>query len=235
LQDLIAELCFEAMSSPRDRRLRRPPISGSGGPDLDPDDPRSVAAVAEALLPALELATFAPASAGATAIDRFARQRKSPDGEARAALEALKQASFRILRISSPKRQGLRRVEDLPPREPFSILADEIPAAPVGLSIAARLCPLPGGIFVTVGPLTPIDPAALEVAMGFLRPGKGFANPERCAAAMYRHVVRHGAPQIPVLNLFPEEGDDLPAALQPGFQPNRKRIRQIEDAFAQGR
>ena len=44
--------------------------------------------------------------------------------------------------------------------------------------------------------------------MGFVRPGKGLANPQRCAAAVYRHVVRHGAPQILGLNSFPETEDD---------------------------
>ena len=208
LQELIAELCVEAMSFAARSKAEETAHQWLGRADLDPDDPRSVDAVAEALLRALEIATFAPSFTGATAIDRLARRRKSADGEARTALEALKQASFRILRISSPERQGLHRVEDLATREAFSILADEIPAAAVGLSIAARLCPLPSGIFVIVGPLTPLDDGALEVAMGFARPGRGLANPERCAAAVYRHVVRHGALQIPGLNVFPETDDD---------------------------
>jgi len=84
----------------------------------------------------------------------------------------------------------------------------DIPVAAPGIALAARLCPLPGGIFGTVGPLTPLDDAALDVAMGFVQPGKGLANPQRCAAAVYRHVVRHGAPQILGLNSFPETEDD---------------------------
>jgi hypothetical protein len=40
--------------------------------------------------------------------------------------------------------------------------------------------------------------------MAFVRSGKGLTNPQRCAAAVYRHVVRHGAPRIPRLNVFPE-------------------------------
>jgi hypothetical protein len=46
--------------------------------------------------------------------------------------------------------------------------------------------------------------------MGFVRPGKGLANPQRCAAAVYRHVVRHGAPQILGMNYFPETEHDPP-------------------------
>ena len=71
----------------------------------------------------------------------------------------------------------------------------------------ARLCPLPSGIFISLGPLTPLDDAALDVALGFVRPGKGLNNPQRCAAAVYRHVVRHGATRIPGLNSFPELED----------------------------
>ncbi|WP_026608146.1 hypothetical protein [Methylocapsa acidiphila] len=181
LEELIAELCVEAMSFAARSKVEETAYQWLGGPDLDPDDPRSVDAVAEALLRALEIATFAPSFTGTTAIDRLARRRKSADGEARAALEALKQASFRILRISSPERQGLHRVEDLVTCEAFSILADEIPAAAVGLSNAERLCPLPSGNFVIAGPLTPLDDGALEVATGFARSGRGFANPERAA------------------------------------------------------
>lgn len=184
LQDLIAELCVEAMSFTARSKVEETAHQWLGRANLDPDDPRSVDAVAEAFLRALELATFAPSFSGGTAIDRLARQRKSADGEERAALEALKKASFRMLRISSPQRQGLCPVEDLATGEALSILADDIPATVVGVSFAARLCPVPSGIFLAVGPLTPLDDAALEVAMGFLRPGKGLANPERCAAAV---------------------------------------------------
>ncbi|MGH6794130.1 MAG: DUF7168 domain-containing protein [Methylocella sp.] len=97
--------------------------------NLDPDDPRSADAIAQALSLALELATFAPSLSGTTAVDRLVRQRKAANAEERTAL-------------------------------------------------------------------------------GFVRPGKGLANPPRCAAAVYRHVVRHGAPQILDLNHFPEPEDD---------------------------
>jgi hypothetical protein len=58
---------------------------------------------------------------------------------------------------------------------------------------------------VTVGPVTPLDDAALDVARARMRPdGKGLTNPNRCAEAIYRHVVRFGAPAIVGLNRPPE-------------------------------
>ena len=176
--------------------------------NLDPHDPHSADSVAQALMLALELATFAPSLSGSTAVDRLVRQRKPSNGEERAALDALQRASFRLLRIRSLEHDGVLLVEDLATGKTLSILDRDIPVAATGIALAARLCPLPGGIFGTVGPLTPLDDAALDVAMGFVRPGTGLVNPQRCAVAVYRHVVRHGAPQILGLNHFPETEDD---------------------------
>ena len=75
----------------------RPP----GWPSLDPDDPNSDEILAEALVLALELATFAPSLRGGTAVDRLIRQHKAAGCDELAALQMLKQASFRLLRIKS--------------------------------------------------------------------------------------------------------------------------------------
>src|ERR1019366_10086236 len=111
-------------------------------------------------------------------------------GEERAALEALQQASFRLLRIRYFDRDGVLLVEDLTTGKTLSILDRDIPVGATGIASAARVCPLPGGLFGTVVPLTPLDDAALDIAMGFVRPGKGLANPQRCAAAVYRGTAR---------------------------------------------
>ena len=82
--------------------------------------------------------------------------------------------------------------------------------AVTGLHIAAWLAPLPDGPLVFVGAVTPLDEAGVEVAMGFVRPGRsGLINPLRCADAVYRHVLRHGTKRVPGLNEpFPGEDDD---------------------------
>jgi hypothetical protein len=208
LQELIAEFGIEAIAFTAKPKAEDTAHQWLARANLGPDDPHSADTVAQALMLALELAMFAPSLSGSTAIDRLVRQRKPSNGEERAALEALQQASFRLLRIRSFDRDGVLLVEDLATGKTLSILDRDIPVAATGIALAARLCPLPGGIFGTVGPLTPLDDAALDVAMGFVRPGKGLANPQRCAAAVYRHVVRHGAPQILGLNSFPETEDD---------------------------
>jgi hypothetical protein len=229
LQELIAELGVEAMRFTSPSKAEETARQWLGRADLDPDDPGSVDAVAQALMLALELATFTPSFSGSTAIDRLARQRKSTDGDEKAALDALKRAGFRLLRIRSPACEGLVRLEDLATGATLSILDRDIPATLVGLALAARLCPLPGGIFVTVGPLTPLDDTALEVAMAFVRSGKGLTNPQRCAAAVYRYVVRHGAPQIPGLNMFPE-----PEAEPSLFDAEASELDRLAHAWANG-
>ncbi|HUI22633.1 MAG TPA: DUF2786 domain-containing protein [Methylocella sp.] len=208
LQELIAEFCVEAMDFTARPKAEDTAHQWLARANLDPDDPHSADTVAQALMLALELAMFAPSLSGSTAVDRLVRQRNPSNGEERAALEALQQASFRLLRIRSFDRKGVLLVEDLATGKTLSILDRDIPVAAMGIALVARLCPLPGGIFGIVGPLTPLDDAALDVAMGFVRPGKGLANPQRCAAAVYRHVVRHGVPHILGLNSFRETEDD---------------------------
>jgi len=214
LQELIAGFGVEAMTFVAKPKVEDTAHQWLARANLDPDDPHSADTIAQALMLALELATFTPSLSGSTAVDRLVRRRGPSNGEERAALEALRQASFRLLRIRSLARDGVLLAEDLATGKTLSILDRAIPVAATGLALAARLCPLPGGIFAAVGPLTPLDDAALEVAMGFVRPGKGVANPPRCAAAIYRHVVRHGAPQIRGLNHFPETEDD-PSFFEP--------------------
>jgi hypothetical protein len=208
LLELIAAFGVEAMTFTAKPKVEDIAHQWLARANLDPDDPHSADTVAQALMLALELAMFAPSLSGSTAVDRLIRQHKPSNGEERAALEALQQASFRLLRIRSFDRDGVLLVEDLATGKTLSILDRDIPVAAMGIALAARLCPLPGGICGALGPLTPLDDAALDIAMGFVRPGKGLINPHRCAAAVYRHVVRHGAPQILGLNLFPDTEDD---------------------------
>ena len=88
-------------------------------------------------------------------------------------------------------------------------------------AIAAYLAPLPDGGFFMIGSLTPLDTGAVAEGLSFVRPGKGLSNPQSCAAAVYRYVVRHGGPRLEGVDDFPadllgqlggmheDEGDDL--------------------------
>jgi hypothetical protein len=113
LQKLIAEFGIEAMTFTAKPKVEDTAHQWLARANLNPDDPHSADTVAQALMLAFELATFAPSLSGSTAIDRLVRQREPSNGEEGAALEALQQASFRLLRIRSFDRDGVLLVEDL--------------------------------------------------------------------------------------------------------------------------
>ena len=113
---------------------------------------------------------------------------------------------------SSVSKRPIRRVATVSSTWPLvAAFACSIPAFPAGcegLAIAARIATVDGDTVVTVGPVTPLDEAALEVARARMRPnGRGLTNPNRCAEAVYRHVVRFGGLEIAGLNR-PLEGED---------------------------
>jgi hypothetical protein len=56
--------------------------------------------------------------------------------------------------------------------------------------------------------ITPLDDAALAVALGFVLPGARTPLPSRAAEVVYRHVLRHGTLEIPGLNRPPIGDDD---------------------------
>ena len=175
-------------------------------------------ALGEALALALDVALFAPSASGTTAIDRLARQHRPADADERAALAALRRATFRVLRVEGPDPRGGHRLLDLATGERLRLLDPAFPDGCEGLALAARLAPVGGDAAVVAGPLTPLDDAALEVARARMRPdGKGLTNPNRCAEAVYRHVVRFGGPRIAGLNRPPEgEPWDFPFAPEDG-------------------
>jgi hypothetical protein len=169
------------------------------------DEDRAASAIADALALAVDSALFTPSAAGTTAIDRFARQHRPADADERAALAALQRAIFRILRVEASDPQGGQRLLDLATGDRLRLLDPEFPAGCKGLVIAARVAAIQGDAVVTVGPVTPLDDAGLDVARARMRPdGRGLTNPNRCAEAIYRHVVRFGAPEIAGLNRPPE-------------------------------
>jgi hypothetical protein len=175
-------------------------------------------ALGEALALALDVALFAPSAAGTTAIDRLARRHRPADADERAALAALQRATFRVLRVEGPDPRGGHRLLDLATGERLHLLDPGFPDGCEGLALAARLAAIEGDAVVAAGPIIPLDDAALEVARARMRPdGKGLTNPNRCAEAVYRHVVRFGGPRIAGLNRPPEgEPWDFPFAPEDG-------------------
>ncbi len=165
--------------------------------------------MADALIMATDLALFTPSASGQTAFDRLARQRPSMGPDEAAALRALRQAGFRLLRVEAGTEAGVARCRDLATGELLPVLDDSFEPGLAGLALVGRLAPVGDGRHVFVSGVTPLDEAGLAVAPGFVRPGgRGLLNPQRCAEAVYRHVLRHGTLRIPGLNQSPADWDD---------------------------
>lgn len=166
--------------------------------------------VADALGMAMDLALFTPSASGATAFDRLARRRNGMGAEETAALEALRCAQFRLLRVDAIA-DGAVQLRDLVTDERLQVLDATMGDAAVGVALVGRLAALGDGRHVFASGVTPLDDAGLAVIAGFVRPGaRGLLQPARCAEAVYRHVLRHGTLEIPCLNRPPEgEDDDL--------------------------
>jgi hypothetical protein len=175
----------------------------AGIPEPDDED-EFVRLFGNAALMGMALALFMPSLSGQTAIDRFARQRKAIDPDEAAAIEALRQSRFRLLGLEAHLPPGAFRVVDLVTGDRLHLVDRDIPPICVGQSIAVRVCPIKDEFVVTVGPITPLDDAMLELARQSIRPGgRGLAE-QRCAETLYRHAVRFGAPQVIGLNATAE-------------------------------
>jgi len=161
--------------------------------------------VADALGMATDLALFTPSSSGASAFDRLARRRGGMGADEAAALDALRQAQFRLLRVEAPSSDGMARLRDLVTGEGLSVLDENIGPKAMEVALVARLAPMGDGRYLLTGGATPLDEAGLAVAQGFVRPGTRGLLPQRCAEAVYRHVLRHGTPEIPGLNRPPDD------------------------------
>ncbi len=172
------------------------------------DPGRDALVVADALELAVDLALFSPSASGHTAFDRLARQRRDLSSGEVAALEILRRSKFRLLRIEAAD-AGSASLRDLATGETLDVADDAIGPALAGVPLVARLGSCGDGRHVFVSRITPLDEAGLAVAMGFVHPGGRGKLPQRFAEAMYRHVLRHGTPDIPGLNRPPEEADEV--------------------------
>lgn len=227
--DRVGELMNRFLDCPSSAQQGRDPVPG----------------VAQAMALATDIALFTPSASGATAIDRLARQRKPTSADDVVAIEALSQTQFRVARVEARESALMVRLKDLVTGALLPVYDEEIPANAAGLRIALRIGPLGIGRFIRIGPIIPIDDAACTVAFGFKRSGgNGLSNPQRCAEAVYRHVLRHGTLQIPGLNAPPDGFDADPldpeaceltdiakdwARLEPDASPPAWTIQRVRD------
>ena len=213
---LVEEMCVDALSGlppAKIEEILRPWLAKAA--PLDPNDPSAASFLIEALTLAGCLALFTPTLMGAAPIERYARQRRADaDAETRAALDILVRTEFHLLQYKSRAGEHGLLALDLASGASISLLDDTAPESAMLVDVATWLAPLPGGDFVAVGPLLPLDETALAEALSFVRPGKGLVNPRRCAAAVYRHVVRHGGLRVEGLNIFSEPPAEAEASVE---------------------
>ncbi len=154
----------------------------------------------QALFMATNLALFAPSVSGTNAFNRLARQRRDRSAAEARLIERLGRARFRLLRVEEKSEDDVAALRDTASGEACAVIHDGFSADTIGIAVAGWLASLHDGRHVFVGGVVPLDGASLSVAAGFVREGKGAANPLRCAEAVYRHVLRHGTLRVPSLD-----------------------------------
>ena len=117
--------------------------------------------------------------------------------------------------VRSVVAEGVFAAQDLATKREFTLFDEGFPLGAFDLPVVARLAVLDGAVVGTVGMTLPLDAAGLALALDFVRPGRGIPHGHRCAAAVYRHVVRHGGPRILGLNEFPDYDEDDDVELDP--------------------
>lgn len=167
------------------------------------------------LLLATTLAVNTPSMNGSTAFDRMAKAGGYAPEDADLVM-ALRRARYRIVQLTG----GACR--DFATGEPLSLRPDaRIESAPV----LCLIVPIPDGTVAIVGQPVPLDPAALEVARPFIRPGAaGLSNPLRCVELVYRHALRSGV-QRP-------EAEPRPHQTKLPFRPDTDPLDKLAAAWA---
>ena len=155
LAQQIAEVCLDAVASLAPTKVEICAAMALKKP-LDPGDPASALVAMEAVALAGFLTLFSPSLLGVAPIERFIRQRR-PDADdfTLVALEALAQASFHLDSVEVADRAAPLASRTWPAKKPKAV-RQGIPDA-LSVCVAAWLAPLPGGDFVALGPLTPLD------------------------------------------------------------------------------
>jgi hypothetical protein len=200
MREAVARVSLAAIDFLPKAKIEATVLQWIAGIPRPEDEDEMVGLFGNAALMAAALALFVPSLSGQTAIDRFARHKKATDPDEVAAIEALRQSRFRLLRIEAASSPGVFQTVDLATGDRLHLADHEIPPTCVGRSIAVRVCPIKDGVVVTVGPITPLDDAMLDLARQSIRPGGRGLAAQRCAETLYRHVARFGAPRVAGLN-----------------------------------
>src|SRR3954471_8631600 len=210
IRDILAGLLLEATKFVAPARVAELAQSWLPRVETRSMDPlRAMLQAADAFGMAMDLTLFTPSAGGTTASDRLARARRPSEPCRAEALDAIRRAQLRLLRVETVWGNQTVQLHDIVSGEPLLVLDESMPAEAVGVALLGRLAASGDGRHVFVGGVTPLDSVALEVAMGFVGSGtdRQLTNPHRCAEAVYRHVLRRGTLEIPGLNR-PLDGED---------------------------
>lgn len=210
MADILAHIWMESVASLPTGKVEATVVQwlGDAGIEAVREETDALAKMTEATAFAVDVQLYLPSLMGSTAVERFARKYRPADHAVAAALEAFRKGRFRLLDLDRRTNPELIEARDPFTGETLSILNTEASQNAFGRRAAARVCLLPGGWATVLGPLIPLDASALDVVSNFIRPGRGLVNPERCAAALYKHIVRHGVERIDGLNALPESPEE---------------------------
>ncbi len=176
---------------------------------------------ARAMVLAMDLETFTPSSiGGSTAFDRLEKHAVVSAVET-AAFALIRNARVTVFEIAALDEGGQSfAATDLVGGATLTIFDAGVGPEAIGARAFARLVALQDGTFCTLGPITPLDDDGLKVAHEFLAKGKRSAQDHRCAAAVYKHVIRHGNPKVIGLNHHPEMEAEYAAEAETGYGPD---------------
>jgi hypothetical protein len=130
---------------------------------------RMVAVIADATLLAQDLLLSYPAASGATAFDRLARSRAGTPAAEAALITALRQARFRLLRVSCDAHADAVMAHDVLSGDALQIVGAALPSQAGCATLFARVVMLGDDRACFPGPITPLDSAAFAGRRRFTR------------------------------------------------------------------
>jgi len=169
---------------------------------------RMLAMAADAMLLSADLLLSQPNLIGSTAFDRLARSRSGAPTAVKALIAVLCKARFRLLRVEGDTQLPEVSMRDVVSGHALRFIDAELPSLAIGTTLFVRVVMLGDELCCPAGAITPLDPAAFEVAREHAAAGaQGASASARWAEAVYGHVVRHGTLDVPGLNRPAEDAD----------------------------
>jgi len=185
---------------------------------------RHLCIIGDSTLLAADLLRATPSMMGSTAFDRLAKQHANATPDQKAAIAALRAASFRLLEVGSQDGPHFLTVRDLLTNASFRLVGPGFPRLQAGMALFGRVAGLDDDFCVVAGTITPLDGMGLLAAraQAGAKAGGGSAG-IRWADAVYAHVVRNGTLDVPGLNR-PQAGK---AFLDEDIEPEPSEVQRL--------